>query len=113
MLGARCFAGMFLDGQSRTMVDRPDMQHDTDIGAWERRWSSMRPWYAGTISPTGPFDMLFVHHVDEVAYVHILYELSRKYREKATEKEGFDCQWFCGFDVPYDKFYLLRDAADW
>lgn len=42
MMGARRFAGMFIDGQSKTMVDRHDMLDDTDFGAWKRLWSSMR-----------------------------------------------------------------------
>lgn len=90
MLGARRFAGMFLDGQSRTMVDCRGVRYDTDIGAWERRRSVMLLWCAGTINSAGPFDMPFVYHVDEVAYVQLLYELFRKLCEKSTQEEGFN-----------------------
>lgn len=33
MLDARQFMDMLLDGQSKTMVDRRSMRHDTDTGA--------------------------------------------------------------------------------
>lgn len=51
MLDGRRFSGNFSDGQNKTMVDCRDMRHDTDIGVWERRWSSMLPLFAGTNTP--------------------------------------------------------------
>lgn len=71
-LDALRLARMFPDGQSRAMVDRRGVWHNTNIGVWEQRWSLMRSWCAGTISPAGPFEMTFVHHVDEVSYVRRL-----------------------------------------
>lgn len=84
------FLGMFSDGRNRTMVIRRGMLRDTDIGSWERRWLAMRPWFVSTVRPAEAFDMPFVCHVGEVAYVHFLYELFRKYRERKTGEEGFD-----------------------
>lgn len=73
----------------------------------------MRPWCAGTISPAGSFDMSFVRHDDEVAYICCLYGLFRKYRERSIEEEDSGWLSLCCFNAPYHKFYLVRDGADW
>lgn len=65
---------MFPDGRTETMIDRLGMHHDTEDGAWIRRWSLMQQWRAGTISSVGPFVMSFVRHGNQVKYVRRVYE---------------------------------------
>lgn len=89
------------------------MRHDMNTGACERSCSSMRQWCACTVSSAGPFDLPFVCHIDEAAYVSCLYALFRKYLEKSTEEEGFDWLSLCCIDAPYDRFYLICNAASW
>lgn len=89
------------------------MRHDTEIGAWKRRWSWRRPRRASKISPAGLFDIPFVCHVFEFAYVRRLYELFQKYRKRSTERKvltGYRC---VASKSILDKFYLVHDAADW
>lgn len=55
LLNVDRFVGMLLDGGSKTMVYRRGIGHDTDIGAWKRRWLLARQWCEGTIRPSRPF----------------------------------------------------------
>lgn len=112
LLDARRFAGMFLDGRSKMMVDRRGMRHDTDNGARGRRWSAMRQWYAGTFFLFGPSDMPFFRHGNEVANVRRLDALFWRYREKSAEVERFNWLSLCCFETPYDKFHLVRDSVE-
>lgn len=95
------------------MVEHRGMRHDTDIGAWVRRWSLRRQWCAGTFSAGGPFDMPFIFQVDEDAYVRRLRALFRRCSEESTEEEAHDWLSIRCFELPNDKFYLVRDATDW
>lgn len=56
---------MFLDGQSKSTVDRQCVRHDTDAGAWGRRCSSLRSWCAGLVDPVEHFVMPRVRHSKE------------------------------------------------
>lgn len=87
LLAARRLAGMFSDSQKKTMIDLRGMCQDLDIGVWDYRLSLVRQRCAGTINPTGPFDMPCILHGDRVAYVRHLYVLFRRYREKSTEEK--------------------------
>lgn len=69
MLDARQFARMFLEGRSKTLAGRCGMRQDTDTGAWERGWWSMRQKFASIFGAAGSFAIRFVLHVDEVAYL--------------------------------------------
>lgn len=57
------------------MVGRRSMQHNTDIAAWERRWSAMHPCCVGKVRLAGSFDMSFARHANEVTYVVRFYGL--------------------------------------
>lgn len=94
-------------------MGRWGMQRDTEIEAWEGRWSAVRPRGAPTSIPTGPFAMPFVRQVKVVVYVRRLHELFQKWRGKSKEGEGFHWLSLCCFDVPEDKFFLVRVAANW
>lgn len=51
------------------MIDPRGMCHDTDIGVGKQRWSPINQQCSCTFSLAGPFDMVFIRHGDEVAYV--------------------------------------------
>lgn len=72
------------------MADHRGMSHETDNGAWDHHWSSTCQKYAGTVSPAGPFEMPFIRHGNEVAYVRRLYALFQRYHERSTEEDGFE-----------------------
>lgn len=95
------------------MFDRRGMRHEMDIGAWGRRCSLMRQLCAGTMSLSGPFEMLFVCHIDEIAYLLRSHALFWKYGEKAAEKEVFYWLSLCCVMAPDEKSYLERNAAKW
>lgn len=37
LLDACCFAGIFLDGRSKLMIERHGLCHSMETGAWDRR----------------------------------------------------------------------------
>lgn len=47
----------------------------------------MLQWCAGTVSVLGPYDMSFIRHGDEVAYVQRLYSLFWRFSEKSTKEK--------------------------
>lgn len=81
---------MFWDRRSKTTIDRRGMRHDTDIGAWEPRWSSIRQRCAGKTNSAGLFDMQLIRPGNEAAYVRRLYALFCKHRERSTEEKRLD-----------------------
>lgn len=103
--------GNFPDGRSKTTVGRCGMRHDTNIGAWERRRSSMRQWCADTFIQAGTFVLLFIYLVDQVAYVCRSYALFWWYSERSREEQRFDRLPIYCFEPPCDKFCLVCDAA--
>lgn len=72
----------------------------------------MHPWCARTVSVVGLFDMAFVLHVDKVGCVRRLYELFCKYHKRSTEEECREWMSLCGFNLLYNKFYFVREAAE-
>lgn len=50
---------------------------------------------------------------DEISYLRLLYAFFRRCRKGATKEEGLDWLSLCNFELPYNKFYLVREAADW
>lgn len=109
-LDALRFNVMAFDGQSWFRTDLRGNRHDTDIGAWERRWSTLRALCAGTVSAVDSLDMPFVKHADEESYVRKMLKFLG--REFDVDK-GFDWLSVCCVGRPYDRFYLTCDAADW
>lgn len=112
LLDVRRFAGTFLEGWSSTMVDSHVMRHNTNIGASDHRWSSLREWCACPMSPFWLINMPFTRHGYKVFFVRRLYALFRSYREMAIGKEGVDQFSLCCLVSPYDKLYIIEDAAE-
>lgn len=80
------------------------------IGTWERRWTTLRPRCAGTVSPVVSLQMSFVWHAGKVSYVRkIFWFLGRD----SNIDVGIDWLSVCSLGRPFDRFYLTRDAADW
>lgn len=101
---------MFSDRCSRFQTDHRDVWHDTDIGAWERRWATLSPWCTCTVSLVDALDIPFVRHPDEVSYVQKMVGfLSRD----LNVGDRFDWLSVCCIGRSYDRFLLTRDAADW
>lgn len=73
----------------------------------------MLPWCTGIFGPAGPYVMPFVRHGGEVAYSRRLYALFWRYREEPTGKGELDCSPVCCSELPYVKFFLVRDTVGW
>lgn len=109
ILKAPRFGGMFLDGRSRSRVDSWRSRHNTDIGAWERCWTTLGPWCAGTVSPYDLFNMPFVRHSDMVPYLRKLFTLLQRVLDVGIG-DGYDWLSVLSLEPPYDRFYLTREA---
>lgn len=67
----------------------------------------------GKVSPFGQFDMPFICHCDEAAYVPWLYAVFWEHWKKSADENGFDSLSLCCLEPPTDKIYVTQDAAGW
>lgn len=85
---ARRFAEIFSDSRSKTIFGHRGMCYDTDIGAWEQRWSMLCQQCVVAVSLAGSFDMPFISHGDEAAYLSRMYALFWRYHYSSTEEKA-------------------------
>lgn len=57
-LNARRFGAIFSGGQNFMMFVRMEVRRDTDISAWNRKWTSAGECCASMMGPVGRFDTL-------------------------------------------------------
>lgn len=65
----RLLRTMSFEGGNREIFHRRGALRDTDMGAWERRGTSIRSRFHDFTSRIGLLDMLFVRHDDKIVYL--------------------------------------------
>lgn len=108
---AHRLAERLADGRIKAINHCCGIRHETDIVACGFCWLLIQQWFAGAVSPTDPFDMMLICHLNELSFVQWLYAFIRRYCEKSIEKNGFDWKSLFCFERPYDKFYLVCEAG--
>lgn len=108
-LDAKRSSAIFSNWRNRAMFRLRDTRRDTDMYAWHWRRNAIRLWCLWYISPIGPFDMSFVGHEHELAYL-------RSFRQVMA---GVSDPWrisnieFISFERIYNRLYLVLHPFDW
>lgn len=102
---------MFSDGRNAVLLDLRDVRRDTDIGARNGRLLTLRRWCAGSFEPVGLIDKFIVCYGRLVDYLRRLQTMVLREEELVRLDRGYDLSFCLG--LPYDHFYLIRNAADW
>lgn len=87
------------------------MHRNTDIGAWNCCWLTLRRWCTWTFESVSLIDMPIVCQGENVGYMRRMTTLVSQVEEVMALHRGYELSFGC-LSSPYDRFHLTRDAAD-